>query len=110
MYTIDEFWLTFLVATVLPALVALVSSRVASSSVKGVLLALLSAVAGWLTSLQLTGGAFEVEAALSSVFVTFITAVSVHYGLLKPAGVTGSSGAIQRAVPGGVGGAGTHTA
>lgn len=104
MFTIDEFWLTFVVAAALPALVALVTNKLSSSRYKGILLALLSALAGWATSLQATGGQFEVKAAVASIFVTFVTAVAMHYGLLKPVGITGSTGVVQEKVPTGLGG------
>lgn len=103
MFTLDEYWLTFLIATALPAVVALVTRRLASSSTKAIVLALLAAVTGWLTSLQATGGEFEVKAAVVSIIVTFVTAVASHYGLLKPTGVTGSNGAVAKKVPGGIG-------
>jgi hypothetical protein len=40
------------------------------------------------------------------MFLSFITAVAAHYGLLNTAalGVTGRDGAIQKALPGGLGG------
>lgn len=104
MYEIPDYWLTFAVATVLPALVALVTSKFASSALKGVLLAALSAVAGVLTTVQANGGQFDWKVALTGFVMTFVTAVAVHYGFLKPVGVTGSDGAIQEAVPAGVGG------
>jgi hypothetical protein len=39
-----------------------------------------------------------------SFALTFIASVGTHYGLLKPTGVTGTNGAIQVRVPGGIGG------
>lgn len=101
--TIDEFWLTFLVATVLPALTALVTKRFAPGSTKALVLTALSVIAGWLTSLQATDGDFDLKAAVVGVFTTFVTAVATHYGLLEPLAVTGSEGVIQRSVPGGIG-------
>ena len=103
MVEVPDYWLTFLVATVLPALVALVSKRYATASFKGVLLAALSAVTGVLTSVQMTGGELDLKVAFTNFIVAFVTAVTVHYGLLKPTGVTGSDGAIAENVPGGAG-------
>lgn len=104
--TIDEFWLTFLVGTVLPMVVALVTNRWASSTLKALVLIVLSVVTGWLTSLQATGGTFELEAAVTSMFVAFITAVGMHFGLLQSRvlGLTGRDGAIAKGIPGGIGG------
>lgn len=97
--TIDEMWLTFLVATVLPMLAALVIKRWPSSAAGAVVLVLLSVISGWLTSLQATGGTFEPKAAAVSVVMTFVTAVGSHFGLLKPLGVTGTQGLIVGAKP-----------
>lgn len=107
--TIDDFWLTFLVATVLPAVTAFVTRRFASSAWGATVLLLLSVISGWLTSLYATGGSFDLKTAVIAIITTFVTAVASHYGLLKPTGITGSQGAIQKAVPMGIGSdAGVH--
>ena len=103
--TIDEYWLTFAVSVLLPMIVAAVTRRFSAGAVKSLVLLLLAIVAGWLTSLQATGGEFELKAAVTAMFVSFITAVGFHYGLLKPTGVTGDNGAIMQAAPGGIGAA-----
>lgn len=98
--------LTLLVSVVLPALVALLTSRLASPGVKAIALALLAALVGFLSELAdaLTAGTpFDAAAALMSWVTAFIVAVASHYGLLKPTGVTGSTGAIANALPGGIG-------
>lgn len=103
MLEISDYWLTFVVGTILPAAVALVTQRCTSSAVKAAVLAALSAIAGVATSVQEANGHFEWKSALSLFIVTFVTATAVHFGLLKPAGVTGTNGAIATALPGGVG-------
>lgn len=98
--------LTLLVSVVLPALVALVTKRMASSGVKAVVLALLAALVGFLSELlhaMVTALSFDVGTVLLTWLTSFIVAVAAHYGLLKPTGLTGSQGAIARAVPGGIG-------
>ena len=102
--TIDEYWLNLLVSMFLPIVVALVTKRFATGNVKALVLLFLSIITGWLTSLQATGGTFEIESAITSIIVSFIAAAASHFGLLAPAGVTGKNGAVQVAVPGGVGG------
>lgn len=102
--TIPDLWLVFIIGTVLPAVTALVTARFASSAVKALVLVLLSVVAGALVQIQASGGTFDLVDTLVSVFMTFVTASAAHYALLKPIAVTGSNGAIARAVPGGVGG------
>lgn len=98
--------LTLLVSVVLPALVALVTRRMASSGLKATVLALLAAVLGFGSELldALTqGGVFDVGAGVYAWVTAFVIAVAAHYGLLKPTGVTGSQGAIASAIPGGLG-------
>jgi hypothetical protein len=101
--TIPDLWLTFIIGTVLPAVVALVTSRFADSAVKAGVLVLLSVVGGVLVQIQASGGTFDLVETLVAVFMTFVTAAASHFALLKPVGVTGSEGAIARSVPGGLG-------
>lgn len=101
--TIEEYWLTFILSTVLPILTGLATKRLTSSGVKAWVLLFLTILTGFFTSLGPTGGRFELKAALVGVFVSFITAVGAHYGFLKPSGVTGTDGSVQRSVPGGIG-------
>jgi hypothetical protein len=109
-FTIPDFWLSIIIGSVLPALVALVTSRVADKWIKSVLLIALSAVTGVLLEIQAGGGAFSWKQALTTAAVTFASGVVAHFGALKPLGVTGSNGVIQSAVPAGVGGHGRHEA
>lgn len=82
--------LTLVVGTVLPVLVALVTTRVTSSGKKAVLLAVLSAVAGLLSELLnalQAGVPYDVFAGLVTAVTVFIIAVALHFGLWKPTGV-----------------------
>lgn len=106
--------LTLLVSFVLPALVALVTKRMASSGLKAVTLFGLSALLGFLSELLdalVTALPFELGAAVFFWLASFVLAVASHYGLLKPLKMTGSQGAIATAVPGGIGAddAGRHS-
>jgi hypothetical protein len=101
--TIDEYWLTFLVSTALPMVVALITNRLASGTVKSLTLLLLAVITGWATSLYATGGVFELKAAAVGIVVSFITAVGSHFGLLAPSGVTGKNGGIAVNLPEGLG-------
>lgn len=94
----------FALGVVLPNLVALVTARLAGSSVKAVVLLLLSALAGLLTQVIAQSGVFHWKPALLSFGWTFLFSVASHYGLLKPVGMTGTNGAIQVNVPNGLGG------
>jgi hypothetical protein len=101
--TVDLTWLSVIVATALPAVVALITNRLADSWVKAVALIALSIVAGWLSELQAAGGSFELGQTVVHVLMTFAIAVVAHYGALKPVRITGSAGVIQTAVPAGLG-------
>lgn len=103
--TIDEYWLTFTIGTAIPIVVALVTSRLATGAVKAIALLFLSALNGWLTSLLATNGTFQLKAAVIGFFVSFVTAVASHYGLLNTnaLGITGRDGVIQKNIQGGIG-------
>lgn len=80
-----------ILATVLPLLVGLVTTRVTSSAAKAWLLAGLSLATSVLAEavrVWTAGEAFDVGVALLAAIPTFIVSVSVHYGLLKPSGAT----------------------
>ncbi len=101
--TIDEYWLNLAISFFLPVVVALVTKRFASGTVKALTLAFLAVINGWLTSLVATGGTFELESAFTSVLLSFAMATAVHFGLWAPAAVTGRDGSIQMKVQGGIG-------
>jgi len=100
---VDQYWLTLIAGVLLPTVVALVTKQLASGAVKAVTLVFLSVLAGWLTQLQQDGGHFEVWSTVSNIILAFGTAVIAHFGLLQPINLTGKNGAIQAAVPGGIG-------
>lgn len=82
--------LTLLVSTVLPVLVALVTSRVTSSGKKAVALAVLSAITGFLSELLAAleaGAPYDIFTGLVTAVGVFIVAVALHFGLWKPTGV-----------------------
>ncbi len=105
--TVDVATVGVVLGTVIPILVALVTKRVASPGTKAVVNLLLSAIAGALSVLvaEAQGTVVELEASafVASVALTWVTSVATHYGLLKPTGITGAGGAVQRVVPGGLG-------
>lgn len=98
--------LTLVVSIVLPVLVALVTRYNAHPRVKAVVLALLAAVVGFLSELLSAvhaGHPYDAGAGALTWLGSFIVAVAVHFGLWKPAGVTGSGGGVANALPSGVG-------
>lgn len=92
--------LTFVIAIFLPLLVGLVTKVATNPGTRAVLLALLTAIAGFLTELLSAlqnGTAYDVGLALLLWIGTFVVAVASHFGIWKP---TGSSAAAQRAFGG----------
>jgi hypothetical protein len=90
------------VGIVLPILVAVVTNRVASGAVKAVVLLVLAAISSflseWLVALN-TAATFDLAQAAYGVLMTFVVAVATHFGLWKPAVVTGEHGAAARIGP-----------
>ena len=97
MIEVDVAALTFVVGSLIPVLVALVTRARASGAVKAVANALLTAVSGALVVAIAQEGKIDVEHVLIGIAVTWFSSVSSHFGLLKPAGVTGAGGSVQRA-------------
>jgi hypothetical protein len=98
--TIPAEWWELLVATLLPAAVALVRARWASSQWGAMLLVALTVLASLAGEI---GSTFDLSDAAQRFVIMFIVAVVAHFGLLRPFRVTGSDGVIARVVPGGVG-------
>jgi hypothetical protein len=99
-------WLNLLINLFLPALTAWVTARNASAQLKAVVLLILSALSGFLVSwLDALNNAliFDWSQAGFTALTGFLFAVAVHFGLLKPIGLTGSDGHIQLRLPGGLG-------
>lgn len=93
--TLDAYWLTMILSVFLPMIVALVTKQLASGTLKAVVLLALSAITGTLTQIQAANGVFDLKAAIIATAMSFVIAVGVHFGLLKPANLTGSEGKIQ---------------
>lgn len=100
---VDTLWLTFVIGTILPAAVAFVTKQYASSAWKAWVLVALTVLTAIAQTVLTNGGSFELYETLTTFFMTYVTAITVHLGLLKPAGVTGAEGSISQSVPGGVG-------
>lgn len=102
MIVADQYWLALVISVFLPMVVALVTRQTAEGWKKAVLLLFLAAITGTLTQIQSAGGVFEWKDALVKTIVSFVVAVGVHFGLLKPSNLTGSEGKIQTALPRGI--------
>jgi hypothetical protein len=83
-----------LVATILPIMVGLVTTRVTSAGRKAWLLASLALVTSvlveWGSALN-AKETFDIGVALIAAIPTFAVSVATHYGLWKPTGVTGAA-------------------
>jgi hypothetical protein len=101
-----SYW-NVVITMVLPALVALVTTRFSPGHVKVLALVFLSVIGGLLNQIIAQGGSFEVGKTLWYIVLTFGGAVLVHFGLLSPLQVTGAQGAIAKNMPGGLGPVGT---
>lgn len=86
--------LQLVLGVVLPVLVGLVTTKATSAGSKAVLLAVLAVVTSLLTELVTalqTETTYNLGLALVLGIGTFIVAVSTHYGLLKPTGVSAAA-------------------
>lgn len=99
--------INFAVAFLIPLFVNIVTNSQASERFKTVFVLLTTAIVGaltpFLTGVQSLGDA-NWWLILFSVVQVWMTSIATHYGFWKPAGVTGTEGAISNRLPGGVGG------
>ncbi len=78
------------VGLAIPFLVALVSKKVASSGLKGVLNLLLSSIAGSAVYLASDVDTYDVRGFITASLNTFVVSVAAYYGVYKPTGATAS--------------------
>lgn len=88
------YWIGLLISVVLPVLVGLVTTRVTSAGLKGVLLLALSTLNGFLVELANPGPDYDFQTAVVLSLVAFGTGVLAHFGLWKPAGVSAKAQAV----------------
>jgi len=101
----QAYWIGLLISVVLPVLVGLVTTRITHAGVKGVLLLALSTLNGFLVEyVGPHSDGYSVQTAAVLAIVSFGVSVLTHFGLLKPAGISGraqdafvSSGPSRRA-------------
>jgi peptidoglycan/LPS O-acetylase OafA/YrhL len=83
--------LTLVVSVILPALVGLVTKVVTSPNKKAIILTLLSALTGFggeLLNALVNHTAYNVFAGIITFVTAFIIGVAVHFGFLKPTGIS----------------------
>lgn len=93
--------INLLIAFVIPLLVALVTNKVASGAVKSITLIVLTVILSVITEWRDDGG-FVVFDAFVLFIQNFVVAITAHYGFLKPAGLSGTNGAVASAAPKGI--------
>jgi hypothetical protein len=98
--------LNMVLSFLLPLAQQAVTNISAPPPVKVAVTALMSAIVGFITpfvsGLQQWSD-FNWQLALLSIGSVFLTSVLSHYGLWKPAGVTGTEGSLSNKLPGGIG-------
>lgn len=80
--------LTFIVATLIPVLTAMVTRTSASSKVKAITTLTLTVIAVAIERLITVNGVVNLKTFLANLAVTWFIAITTYYGLLKPTGVT----------------------
>lgn len=101
--------ISLVIGIVIPFLVDIITKKLAGGPIKTLVLLLLSLITGALTELFTVlnnGGTWsdwDWQSALFLIIITFVSAVTSFFGALKPAGLAGANGAVQNAIPGGVG-------
>lgn len=102
----DEAGLLYLAVTVaLPIVVAVVTKQTSWGGAKAYVLLALSTLNSFLFTWYDAAQAnvdIDFKGVVVGAVVTFVVAAATHAGLLKPAGITGSTGKVQTAIPGGI--------
>jgi hypothetical protein len=98
--------INLVVSVVAPLFVSFVTNSNADPRVKTVVNLLVSAIVGTITPFltgQVSIDDFNLWVVLLSIAQVWLTSIIAHYGLWKPAGVTGTEGSINNTWPGGIG-------
>lgn len=95
--TIDVALWGLVIGTVLPIVVGLVTKSNTPGATKAVILLALAAVIS-VGQEVVAAGEFELKPTLLKLALLFLTSVGLHFGLLKPANVTGSGDTLVNSV------------
>lgn len=95
--------LTFIIATAIPILTAMVTKSSASSRLKSLTTLTLAVIASAIQLAIDANGVVNLKSFLANLAVTWIIAIAMYYGLLKPTGVTEKAAVATQGV--GIGGA-----
>lgn len=94
--SISTVWYTFILATLAPLIVGLITKRFVESRTKTLLLVGVTVLIQVLTEL---GQTFNLWEFLTKVVMAFVLSVGIHYQLLKPAGITSPDGVVNKILP-----------
>lgn len=100
---LDVTTLQFLVYTVLPFIVDLITKRFADGRIKAGLLTLLAALTALIQEGIQHNGDFDVPSLIGKFVTALVVAYLTHTYVWKPLRLTGDRGAVLKALPGGVG-------
>lgn len=102
--------LSLYIAPLLPVVVGLITKSTAPSGAKGVLLVILAGIDALVAPAVHNGTSISLDTKfLGGFVVVLVVAIAAHFGILKPAGVTGTEGKVSTIMPNGVVGAVTAT-
>lgn len=101
MITVDQALWGLVIGTILPMIVALITNQMASGTFKSLTLLFLSAAVA-VGQEVVEAGALDVKQTILKLALLFLVSVGIHYGLLRPSGVTGQNGYIQENLTGGI--------
>lgn len=102
MITFDINWilvLQFVVATVLPLLVGIVTTKVTAPNIKAIVLAGLALISGVLTEILnalISQTPYDLGAGLASFVTIFIVSIAMHFGVWSRPGADGAPSISQR--------------
>lgn len=94
--SISTVWYTFILATLAPLIVGLITKRFVESKTKTILLIFVTVIIQILTEL---GSTFNLWEFLTKLVMAFILSVGIHYQILKPTGITSVDGFVNNILP-----------
>lgn len=85
---LDPQTVSIVLGLALPILVGVVTKAQASSRIKSITLAALAAISGGISqAVTADGSAILSQETLTTIVLTFVTAIASYYGLYKPTGI-----------------------
>lgn len=92
---VDPQVLSYILGIAFPILVGVITKAAAAPWVKALTLSVLSTIGGFLSQAITENGHLDGKRVFVSAVTVFVVGVATHFGLWKPAAVTGSTGVVQ---------------